>query len=100
MRNALILATLLPFSSCIAVGYTAVALASIARDEDEREGASKEAKYRADSAKAAAIARARYNESERRDLERKATMPAPPAVVSAPPLIAAEPARTPLRPRR
>lgn len=93
-------------SGCLHVGWlgttAAFELARGAALEAEREGAEREAKERRASAREAAVWRARYDEGKRRDEEAaRAVQPKPPPETpTAPPLVASEPARRPLRPRQ
>lgn len=98
MRVIALGASLTLFSSCLAfpLGAMTVGLAFHGEADRYAEGAARERRERAEAAQRAAILRERYRASEATGVE------VPPALsgqaLSAPPLIASEPARKPLKP--
>ena len=98
MRLVLIVVAWSGFSSCVAVAFTGGALALRASDEQRRdaEGYERLLIVREREARAAAVIRERWNRDNHSSISPEAGGS---GELSAPPLLAAEPARRPLRPR-
>jgi hypothetical protein len=104
MRFLVLVACVASFSGCVAgFGVAGVVASAVAggNSRQAREGAAREAAERALHAREAAEIRRRYRENQQTPSAPTVTVVAAPrSEPSAPPLIEAEPARTPLRPRR
>lgn len=98
MRFVLIAIAWSGFSSCLAVAFTGGVLALRASDEEHRdaEGYERLLVVREREARTAAVIRERWNRDNRSSISTEAGGSRD---LSAPPLLAAEPARRPLRPR-
>ena len=97
MRFVLIAVALTGFSSCLAIAFTGGALAMRASDEQRRdaEGHERLLMVREREARTAAVIRERWNRENRSSIGTEAGGSRD---LSAPPLLAAEPVRRPLRP--